>query len=108
MVDKEGNTIDYLLTAKRDMKAVKRFFTKAIKRNSHPELVNIDKSGSNKVGLNNINGGSEEPIEIRQCKYLNNIIEKDHRNIKYITRSMLGFKNFHCAQKTLQADLTLI
>ena len=44
-VDKEGNTIDYLLTAKRDMKAAKRFFRKAIKRNNHPELVNIDKSG---------------------------------------------------------------
>ena len=100
-VDKEGNTIDYLLTAKRDMKAAKRFFTKAIKRNCHPELVNIDKSGSNKAALNNINEGSEEPIEIHQCKYLNNIIEQDHRNIKRITRSMLGFKNFHCAQKTL-------
>ena len=44
-VDKEGCAIDYLLTAKRDMKAAKRFFRKAIKRNNHPELVNIDKSG---------------------------------------------------------------
>lgn len=100
-VDKEGNTIDYLLTAKRDMKAAKRFFTKAIKRNGQPELVNIDKSGSNKAALNCINKKEEEQIEIRQCKYLNNIIEQDHRNIKRITRPMLGFKNFHSAQKTL-------
>ena len=54
-VDKDGNTIDYLLTATRDMKTAKRFFTKAIKRNNHPELVNIDKSGSNKAALNSIN-----------------------------------------------------
>jgi len=100
-VDKEGNTIDYLLRAKRDMKAAKRIFTKAIKRNGQPELVNIDKSGSNKTALNRINEETEEQIEIRQCKYLNNIIEQDHRNIKRITRPMLGFKNFHSAQKTL-------
>ena len=100
-VDKEGNTIDYLLTAKRDMKAAKRFFTKAIKSNGHPELVNVDKSGSNKAALNSINEETEEQIEIRQCKYLNNIVEQDHRNIKRITRPMLGFKNFHSAQKTL-------
>ena len=83
------------------MKAAKRFFTKAIKRNGHPELVNIDKSGSNKAALNSINEKTEEQIEIRQCKYLNNIIEQDHRNIKRITRPMLGFKNFHSAQTTL-------
>jgi transposase-like protein len=100
-VDKEGNTIDYLLTAKRDMKAAKRFFTKAIKSNGHPELVNVDKSGSNKAALNSINEETKEQIEIRQCKYLNNIVEQDHRNIKRITRPMLGFKNFHSAQKTL-------
>ena len=100
-VDKEGNTIDYLLTAKRDMKASKRFFSKAIKRNEHPELVNIDKSGANKAALNCINEEVENQIEIRQCKYLNNLIEQDHRNIKRITRLILGFKNFHSAQKTI-------
>lgn len=100
-VDKEGNTIDYLLTVKRDMKAAKRSLKKAIKRNGQPELVNVDKSGSNKASINHLNEETEEPIEIRQCKYLNNIIEQDHRNIKRITRPMLGFKNFHSAQKTL-------
>ncbi|WP_221900815.1 IS6 family transposase [Bathymodiolus platifrons methanotrophic gill symbiont] len=105
-VDKEGNTIDFLLTAKRDMKAAKRFFKKAIKRNGLPELVNIDKSGSNKAALKSIHKEDSEapkvdPIVIRQCKYLNNIIEQDHRNIKRITRPMLGFKNFYSAQKTL-------
>ena len=58
-------------------------------------------SGSNKAALDSINKETEEQIEIRQCKYLNNIVEQDHRNIKRITRPMLGFKNFHSAQKTL-------
>jgi len=44
-VDKQGNTIDFLLTFKRDTKAAKRFFDKAIGRNGKPGLVNIDKSG---------------------------------------------------------------
>jgi putative transposase len=100
-VDKEGNSIDYLLRAKRDTKAAKSFFKKAIKRNGQPTLVNVDKSGANKAALDNINKETEEQIEIRQCKYLNNIVEQDHRNIKRNTRPMLGFKNFHCAQKTL-------
>lgn len=99
-VDKEGNTIDYLLAAKCDMKAAKRFFIKAIKMNGQPELVNIDKSGSNKPAVNSINEEAEELIDIRQYKYLNNIIEQDHQNIKRITRPMLGFKNFHSTQKT--------
>ncbi len=62
------------------MNAAKRFFKKSIKRNGRPELVNIDKSGSNKAALNSINKEDSdapkvEPIVIRQCKYLNNIIE---------------------------------
>jgi len=75
VVDKEGNTIDYLLTEKHDMKAAKRFFSKAIKRNRYPDLVNIDNSGSNKAALTRINEEAEEQIEICQCKYLNNMIE---------------------------------
>ncbi|WP_240946489.1 IS6 family transposase, partial [Pseudomaricurvus alkylphenolicus] len=100
-VDKEGRTVDFLLTAKRDMKAAKRFFEKLISRQGAPTLINIDKSGSNKAAINQINNESEDQIEIRQCKYLNNIIEQDHRHIKKLYRATLGFKNFHSAQKTL-------
>ncbi|MFT7689283.1 MAG: putative transposase, partial [Candidatus Azotimanducaceae bacterium] len=46
-VDKAGDTIDFLLTAKRDTKAALRFFNKAVGRNGKPSLVNIDKSGAN-------------------------------------------------------------
>ena len=101
-VDKQGNTIDFLLTAKRDRKAALRFLTKAIGRNGKPGLINIDKSGANKAGIKTFNQDNNKSVKIRQCKYLNNIVEQDHRNIKRITRSMLGFKNFRCAQATLK------
>jgi len=100
-VYKQGNTIDFLLTSKRDTKAAKRFFDKAIGRNGKPGLVNIDKSGANKAGIGLYNRENSRRIKIRQCRYLNNIIEQDHRRVKRITRSMLGFKSFHSAQSTL-------
>ncbi len=100
-VDKQGQTIDFLLAAKRDAKAALRFFKKAIQENGKPSLVNIDQSGANTAGLNQVNRDQNTRIKIRQCKYLNNIIEQDHRRIKGNTRPMLGFKNFHAAQRTL-------
>ena len=100
-VDKENNTIDFLLTAKRDKKAALRFFNKAVGNNGQPRLVNIDKSGTNKAAINTYNEDNNTRVEIRQCKYLNNIVEQDHRFVKKLTRPMLGFKDFHCAQKTL-------
>ncbi|HEB27895.1 MAG TPA: IS6 family transposase, partial [Porticoccus sp.] len=100
-VDKQGNTIDFLLTAKRDTNAARRFLNKAIGRNGKPGLINIDKSGANKAGINQFNNENNRRVKIRQCKYLNNIVEQDHRRIKRITRLMLGFKSFHAAQSTL-------
>ena len=57
----------------------------------------IDKSGANLAGLNAINAERETPIKIRQSKYLNNVVEQDHRAIKRVVRPMLGFKNLRCA-----------
>ncbi len=93
-VDKAGNTIDFLLTAKRTKKAALRYFKKAIGRNGKPSLVNIDKSGANTAATKGFNKLFGKQIKIRQCKYLNNIVEQDHRFIKRIIRGMLGFKNF--------------
>jgi putative transposase len=78
-VDRQGNTIDFLLTARRDTKAALRFFNKPIGRNGKPGSVNIDKSGVNKAGINQINADNNRRVKIRQCKYLNNIVEQDHR-----------------------------
>jgi putative transposase len=100
-VDKQGNTIDFLLTKKRDKLAALRFLTKAIGRNGKPGLINIDKGGANTAGIKSYNENNHKRIEIRQCKYLNNVVEQDHRNIKRITNAMLGFKNFVCAQAIL-------
>ncbi|OAJ56456.1 integrase [Paraburkholderia ginsengiterrae] len=97
-VDKAGNTIDFLLRAHRDKAAAKRYFEKSIVQNGEPETVTIDKSGVNLAALESINAERETPIKIRQTKYLNNIIEQDHRAIKRRTRPMLGFKNFRCAR----------
>ncbi|UXU85290.1 IS6 family transposase [Burkholderia sp. S-53] len=97
-VDKDGNTIDFLLRARRDKAAARRYFEKSIEQNGAPETVTIDKSGANLAALKDINATREPPIKIRQQKYLNNIVEQDHRAIKRRTRPMMGFKDFHCAR----------
>jgi len=83
-VDKAGNTIDFLLRAHRDKAAARRYFEQS-----------IDQSGANLASLKDLNATREQPIKIRQQKYLNNIVEQDHRAIKRRTRPMMGFKEFH-------------
>ncbi|UXU85260.1 IS6 family transposase [Burkholderia sp. S-53] len=97
-VAKDGNTIDFLLRARRDKAAARRYFERSIEQNDAPETVTIDKSGANLAALKDINATREPPIKIRQQKYLNNIVEQDHRAIKRRTRPMMGFKDFHCAR----------
>ena len=100
-VDKEGATVDFLLTAKRDRKAALRFLRKAIGQNGKPEKITIDKSGANTAAIESYNKDHEAGIELRQVKYLNNIVEQDHRAVKRVLRPMLGFKSFRSAQVTL-------
>jgi len=102
-VDSTGQTIDFLLTARRDEAAALHFFRKAIRHNDEPEVVTIDKSGANTAALSTLNAdkSDEEKITIRRSKYLNNLIEKDHRNIKRRIRLMMGFKSFRRAQTLL-------
>jgi len=117
-VDKEGSTIDFMLSKNRDKKAATAFFIKAIGSSGIPEKVTIDKSGANTAGLNVINlqlaivanillvlffekEAWKLQIEVRQIKYLNNIVEQDHRGIKRITKPMMGFKAFYSAEATL-------
>jgi transposase-like protein len=97
-VDKDGNTIDFLLRAHRDKAAARRYVEKSVAQNGVPETVTIDKSGANLAALEAINDDRETPIKIRQSKYLNNLVEQDHRAIKRRTRPMLGFKTFRCAR----------
>src|SRR5450756_2633543 len=84
-VDKAGNTVDFLLRAHRDKAAARRFFEQAVERNGVPEKVTIDKSGSNVAALDAMNAGRRKRIVVRQVKYLNNIVEQDHRAIKRLS-----------------------
>ncbi|MCP9270404.1 IS6 family transposase [Xenorhabdus sp. XENO-1] len=102
-VDSTGQTIDFLLTAKRDAAAALRFFRKAVRHHGEPEVVTTDKSGANTAALATLNAEKpkDERIIIRQNKYLNNLIEQDHRNIKRRIKLMTGFKSFRRAQTLL-------
>ena len=100
-VDKQGQTIDFLLTEHRDKEAALRFLKKAIRRHGVPEKITIDGSDANEAAIKRYNEEHGTSIIIRQVKYLNNMIEQDHRDVKRVTRPMLGFKSFEAAQDTL-------
>ena len=100
-VDKHGQTIDFRLTEHRDTAAALRFLKKAIRRNGLPETITIDGSDANEAAIKRYNEEHGTHIAIRQVKYLNNVVEQDHRGVKRITRPMLGFKAFDAAQSTL-------
>jgi putative transposase len=100
-VDKYGQTIDFLLTEQRATEAALRFLKKAIRRNGLPETITIDGSDANAAAIKNYNEEQGTNIIIRQVKYLNNVVEQDHRAVKRVTRPMLGFKAFEAAPDTL-------
>jgi len=103
-VDKAGATVDFLLTAKRDRTAALRFLRKATSHHGVPEKITIDKSGANTAALESYNAeheADEADIEIRRIKYLNKIVEQDHRAVKRAVWPMMRFKSFRSAAATL-------
>lgn len=100
-VDKEGQTIDFLLTAHWDKKAALRFLTKAIHYQGVPEKITIDKSGANTAAIDAYNTECAQNIALCQIRYLNNIVEQDHRAVKRIIKPMLGLKSLRSARNTL-------
>ncbi|MBP7179114.1 MAG: IS6 family transposase [Moraxellaceae bacterium] len=106
-VDRLGQTVDFLLTAKWDLAAARRFFDRAIDLHGAHEKVTIDKSGVNTPAVQSLKTDEEIDIELRQFKYLNNLIEQDHRPIKRRTRSMLGFKSFNTARRLIAGIETM-
>ena len=97
-VDRNGDKVDFLLRARRDQAAARAFLERAIDLHGVPQKITIDKSGANTAAILSIQADSGVDIEMRQSKYLNNLVEQDHRAIKRITRPMLGFKTFRCAR----------
>ena len=104
-VDRDGHTIDFLLRAKRV--AARRFLERAIDLPGVPEKITIDKSGVNTAAIQSVQADSGADIEMRQIKYLNNIVEQDHRAVKRIVRPMLGFKSFRCARSLVEGIETM-
>ena len=110
-VDSAGKTLDFLLTAKRDTKAAKRFLAKALgaEHTVSPRVINVDKSTVYPPAFDELKeeGHLPQATVLRQVKYLNNVVEQDHRSVKRLTRPMLGFQSFHTAHRTLRGIETL-
>ncbi|MDR0132783.1 IS6 family transposase [Priestia megaterium] len=104
-VDSEGNTIDFYLSKNRNTKSAKCFFKKALASSyvSSPRVITVDKNPAYPVAIQELQEEKSMPsgTQIRQQKYLNNIIEQDHRFIKKRVRSMLGLKSFRTSKKIL-------
>lgn len=104
-VDSEGNTLDFHLSKSRDKQAAKRFFKKALAflYISKPRVITVDKNPAYPVAIQALKEEKHMPegIKIRQVRYLNNIVEQDHRFIKKRVRHMLGFKSFKTATSIL-------
>jgi transposase-like protein len=104
-VDSEGNTIEFYLSELRDKQAAKRFFKKALAAShvSRPRVITVDKNPTYQVAIEELKEEKQVPkdIQIRQIKYLNNIVEQDHRFIKKRVRPMLGFKSIETAASIL-------
>nr|AJW29920.1 transposase [Ochrobactrum sp. LM19] len=104
-IDSNGNTVEFLFSRNRDLKAAKRFIRKALAQHGRPEIT-IDGSQANRTAVmqcdaeNRLRQGSK-PITIRSSKYMNNAIEQDHRRVKRRIRCMLGFKSEAAASITL-------
>ena len=100
-VDSEGNTIDFYFSKTRDKRAAKCFFKKALRsfHVSKPRVITVDKNPAYPIAVEELRKEKNMPsgMQLRQKKYLNNIVEQDHRFIKKRVRSMLGLKSFRTA-----------
>lgn len=105
-VDSTGQTIEFLLAAKRDAAAAKRFFRKALSGagNPVPRVINVDQNRAYPAAVGELKAEGSLPrrVRLRQCKYLNNIIEQDHRTVKKRTWLAKGYGSFVTAWRTLQ------
>ena len=110
-MDSDGNTLDFRLSAKRDADAAQAFFEKtlAAPHTVQPRVINVDKNAAYPRAVATLKAHERlaSDCELRQVKYLNNLIEQDHRFIKRRTRPGLGFFAFDTAQRTLSGYETM-
>ena len=98
-VDKQGCTVDFLLSGRRDIASAKRFFTRAVQRHDAPERITLDGYPATHTAVAELkaSGVIRPETKVRTSKYLNNLIEQDHRRVKQRIYPMLGFKRFRNA-----------
>ncbi|MBD2307808.1 IS6 family transposase [Chroococcidiopsis sp. FACHB-1243] len=105
-VDSDGNTLDFMLSAKRDAQAAERFLRKTLNaaHTQTPKVVNVDKNAAYPPAIEASKANQQLPktTELRQVKYLNNQVEQDHRFIKRLTKLGMGFDSFNTARRTLK------
>ena len=103
-VDKQGRTVDFLLSKRRDVAAAKRFFSHATKQHKAPRVITLDAYAASHRAVSQLKeiGRLPRRVQIRSSKYLNNLVEQDHRRIKQRIRPMLGFKRFETAAVTIR------
>ncbi len=105
-VDSQGNTLEFFFSATRDSEAAKHFFVKTLtaSHTTEPRVINVDKNAAYPKAFNDLKAAGliAPSCELRQVKYLNNLIEQDHRFIKRLTRPGMGFFSFETAWRTLQ------
>jgi transposase-like protein len=110
-VDSIGDTIDFLLSPKRDASAAKHFFQKALRALNHPRprVVNVDGNPAYPRAIEELKRTRElgRRCRCRPVRYLNNLVEQDHRAIKRRVRAMPGFRAFHSAWRTIQGVETV-
>jgi len=105
-VDKEGHTIEFMLSAKRDVPAAKRYFKKMMRAEHRrlPFSISVDKNAAHPKAFNASQAERIVPqdCKLRRVQYLNNVIEQDHRFVKKKVRASQCFKRFHTAERTLE------
>ena len=106
-VDGQGNTVEFFLSRARGIAAAKAFFRKALKHHREPHSITLDghrpsHSALRHMGMNGeFNFRGRNPVKIRCCQYLNNVVEQDHRRVKGRLRPMLGFKTSYNARRVI-------
>ena len=103
-VDREGRTVDFLLSKQRDVMAAKWFFSQATRQHGMPRVITLDGYAASHRAVAKLKAAGTLPrrVRVRSCKYLNNIVEQDHRRIKQRIRPMIGFKRFDTATVTIR------